>query len=61
MLILHIRTAFLARQSSLDFADEDLGSDVKQKFELPVLKAVWRQTKPFQSAALADLIEGKKL
>ncbi len=60
MLILHIRTALKARETALEFADEDLAADVQRLFELPILKAVWRKIKPLQSADLADLIEGKR-
>lgn len=60
MLILHVRTALKARETELEFADEDLATDVQRLFELPIPNAVWKKTKPLQSAALADLIEGSK-
>ncbi len=56
MMILHLRTALKARETKLEFGDEDIRTDVQEIFSLPIPKAVWEKTEHLHDDDLARLV-----
>ena len=56
-LILHLRATFKARRAKMDFADDEVGRDVRLFFTLPIPREVWRRSREFQDADFIAFIE----
>ena len=56
MMILHLRTAIKARESKLEFGDENMATDVREVFALPIPQTVWQKTKHLHGSDLKRLI-----
>ena len=56
MMILHLRAALKARETKLEFDDEDIITDVREIFALPVPNAVWQKTKNLHDEDLKALV-----
>ena len=57
MMILQLRTALKARETGLEFGDEDITSDVREIFALPIPKTIWLRTKLLHEENLRVFIE----
>ena len=56
-LILHLRTAFKARDLGMQFDDDAVAADIRQFFSRPIPRFVWEQTKSFQDRRFIDFVE----
>ena len=55
--IQHLSSVYRAMQADLTFKPEEIQSDVRGYFQLPLPRAVWEQTKQFQNRDFASFIE----
>ena len=58
IIILHLNTAFLARQAGVIEKIEKLDFDVKNFFSLPVPRKIWELNRVYQNQAFLDYVEG---
>lgn len=56
-LILHLRTAFKARDLGMQFDDDAVVADIRQFFSRPIPRAVWEQTKVFQDQRFIEFVD----
>ncbi len=56
-LILHLRTSFRASGAGMEFDDEAVAADIRQFFARPIPRAVWEESKQFQSADFVAFVE----
>lgn len=56
-LILHLRATFKARQAKMDFADDQIGLDMRSFFTLPIPREVWRRSRQFQDSDFVEFVE----
>lgn len=56
-LILHLRTAFKARDLGMQFDDDAVEADIRQFFSRPIPRAVWEQTKVFQDREFIEFVD----
>lgn len=56
-LILHLRTAFKARDLGMQFDDDAVEADIRQFFSRPIPNAVWEQTKAFQDRRFIEFVD----
>jgi hypothetical protein len=57
LLILHIRAAFKARKSGMQFDDDAFDADVRQLFSRPLVRHVWSGVKGFQDAGFVAFVD----
>ena len=57
-LILHVRTAFKARELGMQFDDDAVGADLRQFFNRPIPHTVWERSKVFQDRKFVEFVEG---
>jgi len=58
ILILHVRTAFKARELGMQFDDDAVAADIRQFFNRPIPRAVWERSKIFQDRAFVEFVDG---
>jgi hypothetical protein len=56
-LILHVRTAFKARELGMQFDDDAVAADVRQFFNRPIPHQVWQRSKVFQDRQFVDFVD----
>lgn len=56
-LILHLRASFKARQSGMEFDDDDMAADIRQFFAHPIPRQIWEGAKKFQDLAFTRFVE----
>ena len=56
-LILHVRTAFKARELGIQFDDDAVAADIRQFFNRPIPRMVWGRSKIFQDREFVEFIE----
>jgi len=56
-LILHVRTAFKARELGMQFDDDAVAADIRQFFNRPIPRMVWGRSKIFQDREFVEFIE----
>lgn len=56
-LILHVRTAFKARNLGMQFDDDAVAADIRQFFNRPIPHTVWERSKVFQDREFVDFVE----
>jgi len=56
-LILHVRTAFKARELGMQFDDDAVAADIRQFFNRPIPRAVWAKSKVFQDQAFVEFVD----
>lgn len=56
-LILHLRSAFKAREFGMQFDDDAVAADIRQFFNRPIPKEVWERSRVFQDAAFVNFVE----
>ncbi len=56
-LILHLRAAFKARDLGMQFDDDAVAADIRQFFNRPIPRAVWKRSKVFQDRAFVEFVE----
>jgi hypothetical protein len=56
-LILHLQGSFTAAKAGLYLPPENLASDIRSFFSLPIPKAVWEAVKGFQNADFVAFVE----
>jgi hypothetical protein len=57
ILILHVRTAFKARELGMQFDDDAVAADIRQFFNRPIPLAVWERSKVFQDSEFVDFVD----
>lgn len=57
MLILHLRTAIRARKADLEFGEENIRTDIRQFFSLPIPRAVWNSVRKYQGKDFQDFVD----
>ena len=57
ILILHVRTAFKARELGMQFDDDAVAADIRQFFSRPIPHAVWERSKVFQDREFVEFVE----
>ena len=57
VLILHVRTAFKARELGMQFDDDAVAADIRQFFNRPIPYAVWERSKVFQDREFVDFVD----
>jgi hypothetical protein len=56
LLILHLGTVYRATKSGMFVRLQGLRRDIQEFFSLPIPKAIWEKTKPFQNADFVAFI-----
>ena len=56
-LILHVRTAFKARELGMQFDDDAVAADIRQFFNRPIPRTVWERSKVFQDRKFVEFVE----
>ena len=56
-LILHVRTAFKARELGMQFDDDAVAADLRQFFNRPIPHTVWERSKVFQDRKFVEFVE----
>lgn len=56
-LILHVRTAFKARELGMQFDDDAVAADIRQFFNRPIPKDVWSRSKVFQDREFVEFVD----
>lgn len=56
-LILHVRTAFKARELGMQFDDDAVAADIRQFFNRPIPHTVWERSKVFQDREFVDFVD----
>ncbi len=56
-LILHVRTAFKAREYGMQFDDDAVAADIGQMFNRPIPHTVWERSKVFQDHDFVEFVE----
>ncbi len=56
-LILHVRTAFKARELGMQFDDDAVAADIRQFFNRPIPRAVWDRSKVFQDRQFVAFVD----
>ena len=56
-LILHVRTAFKARELGMQFDDDAVAADIRQFFNRPIPHTVWERSKVFQDREFVEFVE----
>lgn len=56
-LILHVRTAFKARELGMQFDDDAVAADIRQFFNRPIPRTVWERSKVFQDRQFVNFVE----
>jgi hypothetical protein len=56
-LILHVRTAFKARELGMQFDDDAVAADIRQFFNRPIPRTVWERSKVFQDRAFVEFVD----
>jgi hypothetical protein len=57
ILILHVRTAFKARDLGMQFDDDAVSADIRQFFNRPIPLAVWDRSKAFQDREFVAYVD----
>jgi hypothetical protein len=57
MLILHLRSAIQARKMGLEFGEENIRTDIRQFFTLPIPRAIWDKAKQIQGPTMQDYVD----
>jgi hypothetical protein len=57
ILILHVRTAFKAREFGMQFDDDAVAADIRQFFTRPIPHAVWERSKVFQDRQFVEFVD----
>ena len=56
-LILHLRTAFKARDLGMQFDDDAVAADIRQFFNRPIPRTVWECSKVFQDREFVEFVD----
>ena len=56
-LILHLRSAFKAREFGMQFDDDAVAADIRQFFNRPIPRAAWERSKVFQDAQFVAFVD----
>ncbi len=56
-LILHVRTAFKARELGMQFDDDAVAADIRQFFSRPIPHTVWERSKVFQDREFVAFVD----
>jgi hypothetical protein len=56
-LILHLRSAFKAREMGMQFDDDAVAADIRQFFNRPIPRAAWKQSKVFQDREFVSFVD----
>jgi hypothetical protein len=56
-LILHLRSAFKAREMGMQFDDDAVAADIRQFFNRPIPRAAWERSKVFQDHDFVAFVE----
>jgi len=56
-LILHLRTAFKARELGMQFDDDAVAADIREFLNRPIPRSVWERSKVFQDADFVGFVE----
>ena len=57
ILILHVRTAFKARELGMQFDDDAVAADIRQFFNRPIPHTVWERSKVFQDREFVEFVD----
>lgn len=57
-LILHLRTAFKARELGMQFDDDAVAADIRQFLNRPIPRFVWDCSKVFQDSDFVKFVDG---
>ena len=57
-LILHLRTAFKARELGMQFDDDAVAADIRQFLNRPIPRSVWECSKVFQDSDFVEFVDG---